>query len=303
MKELIVLSGKGGTGKTSTLGAFASLAENKIIVDADVDAADLHLILKPEEKEAHLFQGGAMARINPDLCTGCGECMNRCRFDAVRPDFTIDTIACESCSVCAHFCPESAIEMVPRTCGDWFVSETPYGTMVHARLGIAEENSGLLVSLLRREARERAQAAGKELIIVDGPPGIGCPVIASLTGADALLIVTEPTPTGLHDMKRVKALADFMNVPAMLCINKSDLYPEGADAMAAYADDIGMPIAGRIPYDSNVTAAMVAGTNLVEWGKGPAASAVRSVWTAVTRQMEIWGSPKTGIRPGMRPTL
>ncbi len=272
-------------------------------MDADVDAADLHLILSPREKEAHEFKGGAIAHIDPDRCTECGECRARCHFDAIPASLVVDTIACEGCSVCAHFCPASAIDMVPRTCGNWFVSDTKNGPMVHARLGIAEENSGLLVSLLRREARARAEQMGADLILIDGPPGIGCPVIASLTGADALLIVTEPTPTGIHDMKRVKSLADFMNVPAMLCINKSDLYPEGADEMAAYAESIGMPIAGRVPYDRNVTAAMVAGMNLVEWGTGPAARAVTAVWENVKKQISVWGAPKVGIKPGVRPVL
>ena len=223
MKELTIISGKGGTGKTSLTSAFAGLAENKIMVDADVDAADMDLILTPTIRHEEDFKGGHYAVIRQDLCTQCGECLERCQFGAISEDFVIDKIDCEGCGVCVYFCPAEAIEFPQRTCGKWYISDTRFGGMIHAKLGIAEENSGLLVSLLRGRAREMAEEQGLDKIIVDGPPGIGCPVIASVTNSNGVLVITEPTLSGIHDMQRVRELAQFLNVPAMLCINKYDL--------------------------------------------------------------------------------
>ncbi len=281
MKELTIISGKGGTGKTSITASFAFLAENKVIVDADVDAADLHLVLLPSVKKEEDFRGGHIAEIDPERCTACGECTDRCQFHAISSDFVIDRIACEGCGVCVHFCPENAIRFPQRTCGKWYVSDTRYGVMVHAKLGIAEENSGLLVSMLRKEARNIAENQALETIVIDGPPGIGCPVIASVTGSDAVLIITEPTLSGMHDMERVGKLADFMKVPAMVCVNKYDINPEMSKKIRSYSDRNNMRYIGSIPYDSDVTSAMVAQKTLVEFSKGKAANAVRQVWEEV----------------------
>ena len=202
MKELVIISGKGGTGKTSIVAAFASLAANKVLSDADVDAADLHLIMNPRATERHDFQAGHSAVINLDKCTACGLCRDLCRYDAISEDYTVTRMDCEGCGVCVYFCPEKAIDFPLKTCGEWYRSETRFGPMVHARLGIAEENSGKLVTLVRQEARKLAEARKLDLILTDGPPGIGCPVIASLGGTTAALIVTEPTVAGRHDCRR-----------------------------------------------------------------------------------------------------
>ena len=213
MKELIVISGKGGTGKTSLMAAFASLAENKVLCDADVDAADLHLIMAPEVRERRDFQSGNTAVIDQDKCTECGQCLDLCRWNAISNDFEVNAIACEGCGVCVYFCPEKAIDFPENTCGEWFVSDTRFGPMVHARLGIAEENSGKLVTLVRQQAGKLAEAKNLDLILTDGPPGVGCPVIASVGGATAVLIVTEPTVSGVHDMQRVAQLAAHFKFP------------------------------------------------------------------------------------------
>lgn len=284
MKELTIISGKGGTGKTSITASFASLAEKKVIVDADVDAADLHLVLSPSVREEADFRGGHIAEIDNERCTACGECMERCQFHAISSDFVIDRIACEGCGVCVHFCPEDAIRFPQRTCGKWYVSDTRYGVMVHAKLGIAEENSGMLVSMLRKEAKGIAEKQGIETIIIDGPPGIGCPVIASVTGANAVLIITEPTLSGMHDMERVGKLADFMKIPAMVCVNKYDINPEISEKIRSYAERNNITYVGSVPYDRDVTSAMVAQKPLTEFSEGDAAKAVRKVWERVKNE-------------------
>lgn len=282
MKELVIISGKGGTGKTSIVASFAFLAENKTLVDADVDAADLFLVISGSKRKTEDFKGGHIAQIDPEKCTGCGECTERCQFNAISDDFVVNEIDCEGCSVCVYFCPVDAINFPQRTCGQWYVSDTQHGTMLHARLGIAEENSGLLVSLLRKEAKEISEKQGVENIIIDGPPGIGCPVIASITGADAVLIITEPTLSGIHDMKRVKELADFMKVPSMVCVNKYDINLDMTLRIESFAKESGMKSAGRIPYDRDVTSAMIVQKSLVEFSRGKGAEAMREVWGEVS---------------------
>jgi len=221
-----IASGKGGTGKTSVMAAFSSLANDKVLCDADVDAADLHLIMAPKIQERNAFQSGNTAVIHKDKCTACGLCRDLCRWDAISGEFQVDSIACEGCGVCVYFCPEEAIDFPVDTCGEWFISNTRFGPMVHARLGIAEENSGKLVSLVRKEAQKLSEAKNLDLILTDGPPGIGCPVIASIGGADAVLLVTEPTVSGVHDMERVIQLAEHFRVRTMVCINKFDINTE-----------------------------------------------------------------------------
>jgi MinD superfamily P-loop ATPase len=285
MKELTIISGKGGTGKTSIVGSFASLANNIVLADADVDAADLHLIITPTIKQRNDFMGGHKAIIDSERCTQCGDCLERCQYNAIN-EFTIDSIACEGCGVCVHFCPSDAIDFPQRKCGEWFISSTSYGPMVHAKLGIAEENSGLLVSTVRRAARELAEKENRELIIADGPPGIGCPVIASITGTTAVLIITEPTLSGLHDLKRVAELANFLKVPGMLCINKYDLNPDISDQLLNTALEYHLTAVGKVPYDPFVTKAMVLEKSTVDYADGPAAQSIRQVWEKVSNFLD-----------------
>ena len=282
MKELVVISGKGGTGKTSLMAAFASLAKNKALCDADVDAADLHLLTDPEIKERHDFQGGNTAVINPDKCTECGLCRDLCRFDAISEAFKVDPVECEGCGVCVDFCPERAIDFPVNTCGEWFISDTRFGPMVHARLGIAEENSGKLVTVVRQEAKKLAEKNKLELLLTDGPPGIGCPVIASIGGATALLIVAEPTVSGLHDMERVAQLAAHFKVPGMVCVNKFDLNPEQTQAIEKLAEEKKLTVVGRIPFDPVFTKSMVQGKTIFEYQtKSNIGQAVQQVWDKI----------------------
>ena len=282
MKELVVISGKGGTGKTSLMAAFASLAKNKVLCDADVDAADLHLLTDPEIKERHDFQGGSIAVINPDKCTECGLCRDLCRWEAISEQFEVDSIECEGCGVCVDFCPEQAIDFPVQTCGQWFISDTRFGPMVHARLGIAEENSGKLVTLIRQEAKKLAEKNKLDLIVTDGPPGVGCPVIASIGGATALLIVTEPTVSGLHDMERVAQLAAHFKVPGMVCVNKFDLNIEQTQAIEKLAKEKKMTVLGRIPFDPVFTKSMVQGKTIFEYNtESITGQAVKQIWRKI----------------------
>ena len=286
MKELVIISGKGGTGKTSLVAAFASLAKNKILCDADVDAADLHLLMEPQIRESHDFQGGNTAIINPELCTECGLCRDLCRWDAISEDFIVDSLECEGCGVCYYFCPEKAIEFPLNTCGEWYVSDTRFGPMVHARLGIAEDNSGKLVTLVRQESKKLAEEKGLSLIMTDGPPGVGCPVIASIGGASAVLIVTEPTVSGRHDMERVAQLAAHFNIPAMMCVNKFDLNPEQTDGIEAFATEKNIHVLGRIPFDPIFTKSMVQGQTILEYdGDSETCQIVKSVWEQVNEAL------------------
>jgi MinD superfamily P-loop ATPase len=282
MKELTVISGKGGSGKTSLVAAFAALGENLVLVDADVDAADLHLVVQPQICESHEFRGGLEARINPAICSGCGDCLSYCQFDAIDNRLVIDETRCEGCGVCAYFCPMNAIELTRGTAGMWYISRTEYGPMVHAKLGIMQENSGMLVSVLRKEAQQIAGRGNRDLILIDGPPGIGCPVISSITGTHAVLIITEPTVSGFHDLKRVGELARSMTTPAMVCVNKWDVNPELSRKIKIYARDHQMAYVGSIPYSTDFAGAMVARKNLVEFSNGAAAIAVKKVWQNVT---------------------
>jgi MinD superfamily P-loop ATPase len=282
MKELVILSGKGGTGKTSLTASFATLASGCLLCDADVDAADLHLLMQPVVRKRTEFQGGGVAVIDSQRCTSCGTCVDLCRWSAIGPDFVVDEIACEGCGVCVDFCPEQAIDFPIKTCGQWFISDTRCGPMVHARLGIAEENSGKLVTLVRQQARQLAEARGIDLIITDGPPGVGCPVIASVGGATSVLIVTEPTVSGIHDMARAIELCRHFKVPVMVCINKFDLNPENTTTIENMARDGGLPVVGRVPFDPDFTRAMVQGKTLLEFdGNGSAAGVLRQVWAAI----------------------
>lgn len=290
MKELVVISGKGGTGKTSTVASFAALAPRPVLADCDVDAADLHLILSPTIRDRADFVGGNRAAIDPERCMSCGVCQEYCRFDAIHPTpeggYRVDPIACEGCGVCARLCPGEAIDFGAAVNGEWFVSDTRHGPMVHARLGIAEENSGKLVTLVRKKARETAEQLGLNLIVADGSPGVGCPVMASLTGADAVLLVTEPTPSGFHDLDRVVELLSRFRLPAMVCVNKADLNLELTEQIEKYAIERGLQVAGRIPYSPAVTEAQTAGLSVVEYGDDDAAASLRTIWDRVAQMLQ-----------------
>ena len=286
MKELVIISGKGGTGKTSLMAAFASLAKTKVLCDADVDAADLHLITNPRIIRRNDFQAGNTAVINNDLCTECGLCREMCRWDAIGDSYEVNSIGCEGCGVCVHFCPETAIEFPENTCGEWFVSDTRCGPMVHARLGIAEENSGKLVTLVRQEARKLANDRSIGLILTDGPPGVGCPVIASIGGASAVLIVTEPTVSGKHDMKRVAQLAAHFNIPVLVCVNKFDLNLELTREIETYAEEKGIACLGRIPFDPIFIKAMIQAQTILEYNTdSKAGQATKEIWQRLSTEL------------------
>jgi MinD superfamily P-loop ATPase len=280
MKELVIISGKGGTGKTSVTASFAVLADRPVVCDCDVDAADLHLVLEPTIRERHEFESGHEAVIRQSDCTGCGICQDLCRFGAISSTvdmFSIDSISCDGCGVCVRFCPAAAIDFPQRRCGEWFVSDTRCGPMVHARLGVAAENSGKLVSTVRREARHLAEEENLKMVIVDGPPGIGCPVIASLTGASQVLVVTEPTVSGEHDLERVLSLARHFQIPAAICVNKFDINEEMTRRIEDRAVSAGATIAGRIRYDASVTRAQIQKKAVVELDT-PGADDMKQLW-------------------------
>ena len=288
MKELIVISGKGGTGKTSLIAAFASLADSKVLCDADVDAADLHLIMDPLITTSVDFKSGHTASIDRNKCSECGLCLDLCRFNAIRDDFEVNHIDCEGCGVCVYFCPEKAIDFPENTCGQWFYAQTRFGPMVHARLGIAEENSGKLVTLVRQESKRLADEKNLDLILTDGPPGVGCPVIASIGGASAVLIVAEPTLSGIHDMERVVQLANHFKVTAMVCVNKFDLNLDLTRDIENFAQDEGLSCLGRISFDPVFTKAMIKGQTIFEYnGDSSAGKAVKKIWNSLTNLLNL----------------
>jgi MinD superfamily P-loop ATPase len=290
VRELVVLSGKGGTGKTSLVAAFAVLARRRVVADCDVDAADLHLVLAPRVRERHEFRSGDEAVIRQEECTGCGDCLALCRFDAVRRDtrsggeagFRVDPLACEGCGVCARLCPVGAIELRERVCGEWMVSDTRSGPLVHARLAIGAGSSGKLVSTVREAARRLAEQRGDPLVIVDGPPGIGCPAIAAVTGASRLLAVTEPTVSGEHDLERLLALARHFAVPVSVCVNKWDVNPGITERIERKVREAGAQSVGRVRYDPAVSRAQLVGRAIVETG-AVAADDVRRLWERLLR--------------------
>lgn len=286
MKEIIVLSGKGGTGKTSIAGSLAVLANNKVIADCDVDAADLHLLLKPVIREKNDFWGGQTALINEDKCVRCGLCQEVCRFNAIK-DFKVNPLSCEGCGFCARACRVEAITMKENIAGQCFVSDTKYGTLVHARLGIAQENSGKLVALVRHKARELAEKQDAEYIICDGPPGIGCPVISSLSGTSLALLVTEPTLSGIHDLERVLDTCRHFGVPAVVCINKYDLNEDNRHKIEEHCDEKGIDVIARIPYDKAVTGAIIKGIPVVEYSNGNASRQIKRLWQNIIEKTRI----------------
>ncbi len=297
MKELVVISGKGGTGKTSIVASFAALAGQSVLADCDVDAADLHLVLAPDVKHSEEFYGGKVSTIDPDMCTGCGICTESCRFDAIEKSedsynlsntlYKVDPIACEGCGVCKFVCPEDAVDLVESKAGDWFISETRFGPMVHAKLGIAAENSGKLVALVKTNANRIASERGLDLVIVDGSPGIGCPVISSITGADLVLIVTEPTMSGQHDLARVSDLTKHFNTPAMVCVNKWDINADVFNNIREWSEKQGLELVGKIDYDKSVTEAQIAGKSIIEFGNGKVTSEIRQMWNVIKEKLQL----------------
>jgi MinD superfamily P-loop ATPase len=277
MKEIVVLSGKGGTGKTSIVGSLAALAEDKALADCDVDAADLHLLLSPSERMRNEFWSGQVALIDEDKCTECGLCQELCRFNAIE-DFRVDAVSCEGCGFCFHVCPVEAITMSERMAGYWFISDTRYGPLVHARLGVAQENSGKLVAVVRQQAKQIAEEQGLDYIISDGPPGIGCPVISSLSGAGLALLVTEPSLSGIHDLERVLGVCRHFGVSAMVCINKYDLNEENTRQIEDRCLSQGVEVAGRIPFDNVVTESIVQGVPVVEYSDGNVTREIERMW-------------------------
>jgi MinD superfamily P-loop ATPase len=280
IKQLAIVSGKGGTGKTTIAAAFASLAKNKVMVDCDVDAADLYLLLRPKVLKQEKYFGGRSPRVDLDKCTQCGLCTEVCRFHAIE-NGVVDYVSCEGCGFCSHICPEDAITMEEAFSGDWFVSDTPYGPFVHARLGIGEENSGKLVTVVRKKATEITKEKGLDLILIDGPPGIGCPVTASITGVDLVLAVTEPTLSGIHDLERILKLAEHFKIPSAVCINKFDINLENTDRIAAYCEKNGSKIIGKIPYEPKVVEALVNRKTVMEYPCNEIQGIVHRMWEEV----------------------
>ncbi|RJP94588.1 MAG: (4Fe-4S)-binding protein [Desulfobacteraceae bacterium] len=282
MKEILILSGKGGTGKTSLAAAFAHLAKGHVICDLDVDAPDMHLILKPENTQTVDFYSGHEALINNKKCTACGKCLEMCRYGAIDQTgviFRANPIKCEGCKVCVAFCPADAIEFPERFCGRWFISDSRFGPLIHAQLFPGEENSGRLVALLRQKAKEMAKQKRLNLILSDGTPGIGCPVISSLSGVSLAVIVTEPTPSGRHDLERVAELCSHFRVPVGIIINKSDLNPKESLAIETFSREKGLTLLGRLPHDPIITRAMVNGQTITEYAAhGNFANQVKNIW-------------------------
>ena len=285
MKEIVVLSGKGGTGKTSIVASFAALAHSKVLADCDVDAADLHLLLKPVVEEEKEFWSGQVAFIDREKCTECGLCQELCRFEAIK-DFQVDPISCEGCRFCYQVCPVDAITMNDCMSGHSFISQTKYGYLCHARLGIAQENSGKLVALVRQNAKLIAERKNLDYVITDGPPGIGCPVISSLSGASLALLVTEPTLSGIHDLERAIGVCRHFGVPILVCVNKYDLNEQNTSQIEGYCGKEGIDVAGRISFDNVMTEAIVHGLPVVEYSDNRVTQQIRELWQIVLAKLE-----------------
>jgi len=295
MKQLVILSGKGGTGKTTVAAALAHLASQDlpiVLADADVDAANLELVLDPTKQEVQDFAGGKLAVIDPETCTACGTCYKVCRFEAIIPGsgteaYRVDSLGCEGCAACFYQCPEEAIRMEEQRDGQWFRSDTRFGPLFHAHLFAGQENSGKLVTLVKQQARLLAQDTGAALVVVDGPPGIGCPVISASTGMDLALHVVEPTVSGVHDLERIMATTNHFGVPSLVLINKADLNPARADEITAFCAGRGVQVVGYIPYDTIVTEAMVQGQPVTDYTDGPVTEALQAIWERVKDHLDV----------------
>ncbi|RUM47675.1 MAG: (4Fe-4S)-binding protein [Desulfocapsa sp.] len=288
MKELLVLSGKGGTGKTSLIGSFAHLARSKVMLDCDVDASDLHLLLSPITVTEHEFRSGVKARVEADKCSSCGICAEICQFDSVQMAETavVSRLSCEGCGVCAHFCPEDSIRLDENHCGTWYVSDTNFGPFVHSQLFAGEENSGKLVSRIKAEARKVAEENDIDLILIDGSPGVGCPVIASLSNTDMVLVVTEPSQSGKHDLERVLQLTEHFKIVTKVCINKWDLHPELAAEIESLAKKRNVEVLGKIPFDPQVVECQIQGIPVTASETSLAAYSIKDVWQKLEKDID-----------------
>jgi MinD superfamily P-loop ATPase len=286
MKEITILSGKGGTGKTSITAALASIARNALYCDNDVDAANLHLIFQPEIKESNKFISGLKATINSDECSKCGLCKELCRFDAIGINkdgvFQINPFQCEGCRLCERICPQNAISSKRNDNNFWYVSSTRFGTFIHAKMAPGEENSGKLVTQVRKRAKEIAIETGINYIINDGPPGIGCAAISSLAGTNVVVIVTEPTKTGLHDLQRLVELINAFNIPTYVVINKFDINPDITISFQDFLKKQDIPLIAKIPFNKLMVEAMIEGKNIIEFSPDSNISGiVREIWQRV----------------------
>jgi len=286
LKQIAVVSGKGGTGKTTLTASFAALAQDVVIADCDVDAATLHLLLHPQIVEKQEFRGSKLAVMDGTKCVECDLCRDACRFGAINHDFKIDPFLCEGCGVCVVVCPERAVSLLERISGYAFISKTNYGTMSHARLNPGEANSGKLVTLVRHNARQIAEKENRKLILIDGPPGIGCPVIASVSGVDVGLAVAEPTVSGIHDLKRALLLLDHFDVSPSVCINMYDINKKNTERIVKFCEKNKVEVAGEIPFDPLVTEAMVAGKTVVEYRPESTVSReIETIWKRVASSL------------------
>jgi len=304
VREIAIISGKGGTGKTSLVGAFVQLSRSCLAIDADVDAANLALLLPGDDGPEVAFWQGRRAVIDPERCPACGACGDACRFSAIQETVDgvmSDPVRCEGCGACAQVCEEKAVSFRENRAGSWTVRKTPWGTLVHARLGVAQGNSGKLVAHLRQEARRLADRDGVDLVLIDGPPGIGCPVHASITGVDLVVVVTEPTAAGAHDLTRALDLAAHFGVPAGVILNKSDLSAEGAGLVETATSLRKVPILGSVPFDPRLPRALAAGQTGLELG-GTRESIVEC-WTGVQHLLVAGaaGDEEPAVLPGDRP--
>jgi len=282
MKQLAILSGKGGTGKTTITASIVALAKGVVVADCDVDAPDLHMLLHPEIIETQEFRGSKLAVVDEEKCTKCGLCLEKCRFDAITEDIKVDPISCEGCGVCALVCPVNAITLTERISGRAYISKTNYGSMAHAMLSPGEANSGKLVTLVRQNAKILAESEKSSLIIIDGPPGIGCPVIASVTGVTAGLVVTEPTMAGIHDLERALQLLRHFKVPPLVCVNMCDINKDNTDNIVNFCRENRIEVVGKLPFNALVTEAMVNGKPVVEYAhENDVAKEMKKMWERI----------------------
>ncbi len=286
MKQVLIISGKGGTGKTTIAAGFASLAENVVLADCDVDAPDLHIILKPEIKEETPFYALSVAVKDDEKCIKCGKCREVCRFNAIDEYFNIAEYACEGCAACVFICPADAIDMRKNAAGKIYVSETRFGPFIHAKLDIGQEASGKLVIEVKKKAGKKAEKENKKLVLLDGSPGIGCPVIASLAGVDLAVIVTEPTVSGLHDLERIANVTKHFNIPAVVCINKYDINKKKTREIEEFCNRKKIPVLGKIHYNQDVTEAMIALESVIEYGSATSEE-IKKMWSKILEIIKV----------------